>query len=67
MIDFTKIQTFPVPPVIEIYQTEYNKLDSENKFLRNVLIGTSIVGLIMIGRHFYLKRKKNEKRISTKH
>lgn len=60
MIDFTKIQAFPiVPPLFELQKTNTNLL-KENKLLKNVIqigIGVAIVYSIA---YLYNKYKENE-------
>jgi hypothetical protein len=60
MIDFTKIQTFPVPPPIKVLQTENKSLFNENKaFKKGIIIGVGVL-MFYIAYHIYIKNKKDE-------
>ena len=58
MIDFTTIQTFPVPASLAVLQSANANLSKENKFITKLLIAVVIGGVIYLGYKHY---KKNEK------
>ncbi len=60
MIDFTKIQTVPVPPPITTLQKENANLTTENKaFKTAIYISAGIVAAYLIYK-IYKKKKENE-------
>jgi hypothetical protein len=62
MIDFTKIQTVPVPPPIKILQGSNSQLKIENDGLKKILLvaaALAFVGVIIV---VIKKRNENEER-----
>jgi hypothetical protein len=59
MIDFTKIQTTPVPPPIKTLQNTNVQLTKENKMMRNIMLITVGMGIILYG-YYHFKKQKNE-------
>ena len=62
MIDFTTIQTFPIPESIAFLKKTNQNLSEENKLIRNMIIAMVIGGVIYIGYNYYIKQKENESR-----
>ena len=66
MIDFTTIQTYPVPPILKQLQDTNNSLNQENEFITNLLIAVVVGGVIYIGFQIYKNEKQNEQRLTIK-
>ena len=66
MIDFTTIQTYPVPPILKQLQETNSALNQENEFITNLLIAVAIGGTIYIGYQIYKSNKENEQRPTIK-
>ena len=62
MIDFTTIQTFPVPASIAILNDTNYSLGRENKIIKSILIAAAIGSIIYIGYNYYKKQKENERK-----
>ncbi len=60
MIDFTKIQTVPVPPSITDLQATNGKLSKENKNMRIVIYVAAAVTIGCIAYFIYKKHKEDE-------
>ena len=66
MIDFTTIQAFPIPlPIVELQQANI-ALHSENKLVRNLLIGVVLGAALILGYNIYIKNKKENERNTKK-
>jgi len=63
MIDFTTLQTNPIPAEIIKIQKVNTNLRSENKMLKDILIFIAIGGAVLIGYQIYKQIKENEKRL----
>jgi hypothetical protein len=60
MIDFTKIQTVPVPPPITTLQKANANLTTENKSIKRFMyVGVGILALYAVYK-IYKKHEKNE-------
>ena len=59
MIDFTKIQTTPVPPPIKTLQNTNVQLTKENKMMRKIMLITVGMGIILYG-YYHYKKQKND-------
>ena len=57
MIDFTTIQTFPIPASLAVLQSANANLTKENKFITNLLIAVAIGGVLYLGYKHYKKNK----------
>jgi hypothetical protein len=66
MIDFTTIQTYPVPPILKQLQETNSALNQENEFITNLLIAVVVGGAIYIGFQIYKSEKQNEQRPTIK-
>ena len=63
MIDITKVVLNPIPPPIEVLQSANNKLQGENKFLKNLLIiGGVIVSIYIIDKIATHIERENERK-----
>lgn len=60
MIDFTKIQTVPVPPPIEILQNSNSALSKENNTLKMALYISAGIALLAIVYFVLKKQRENE-------
>lgn len=60
MIDFTKIQTVPVPPSITDLQATNGKLSKENKNMRIVIYAAAAVTIGCIAYYYFKKHKEDE-------
>jgi hypothetical protein len=66
MVDFTTIQVNPIPlPIIELQKANSN-LQGDNKFLRNILIGLAVGGVILIGYNMYKKITEDARKLEAK-
>lgn len=66
MIDFTTIQTYPVPPILRQLQDTNTSLNKKNEFITNLLIAVVVGGTIYIGYQIYKSNKENEQRPTIK-
>jgi len=48
MIDFTTIQTSPIPPQILELQEQNLVLENRNQFLKNLILGISVVAFLLL-------------------
>lgn len=60
MIDFTKIQTVPVPPSITDLKATNGKLSKENKNMRIAIYAAAAVMMGCIAYYYYKKHKEDE-------
>ena len=60
MIDFTKIQTVPVPPPIEILQNSNSALSKENNTLKMALYISAGIALLAVVYFALKKQRENE-------
>ena len=60
MIDFSTIQTFPIPPEIQTLQNQMSVLKDKNKVLRKILLTVAIGGAVYIGYQIYKYFKNDE-------
>lgn len=60
MIDFTKIQTVPVPPTIVNLQSKNGILSKENKKMRIVISLAAVTAIGFIAYYYFKKYKENE-------
>jgi len=66
MIDFTTIQTSPIPPPIIDLQAENSALKSENRALRNILIiGGVLLGIFITDKVIKYINEEKERKNST--
>lgn len=62
MIDFTYIQTAPIPPNIASLQRSNVNLQETNKLFRNIFIVLAVGSAIIIGYKIYKKEKEENER-----
>lgn len=62
MIDFTYIQTAPIPPSIASLQRSNVNLQETNKLFRNIFIVLAVGSAIFIGFNIYKKKKEENER-----
>lgn len=64
MIDFTTLQTFPVPSNIVQLQNANNTLRGENNFYHDIILGALVGSVLILSYNYYIKNiYKNEKYI----
>jgi len=60
MKDFRNLQTIDTTLDYQNLQSQNFQLQHNNKLLKNILIGTTIVCIVMLYANYYIENKKEE-------
>ena len=60
MKDFRNLQTIDTTLDYQNLQSQNFQLQHNNKLLKNILIGTTIVCIVIVSVNYYIKNKKEE-------
>ena len=66
MIDITTLQVNPIPPTILELQNLNTNITNENKVLRNIIIGVTVVAILTVANEIYKQIQFNNERTRRK-
>ena len=66
MIDITTLQVNPIPPTILELQNLNTNITNENKVLRNIIIGVTVIVILTVANEIYKQIQFNNERTRRK-
>lgn len=60
MKDFRNLQTIDTSLDYQILQVQNLQLQQNNKLLKNILIGTAVICIVILSVNYYIENKKEE-------